>query len=342
MKILVIGSDKIFAIENFYVKSLRQLGVEVYQFPAQSFFYDYYQKDFINKLIFKTGFSTIYKVINKRLKRAVNEFNPDILWVFKGMEIFPATLIWAKNLGIILVSFNPDNPFLFSGKGSGNKNVTDSIGLYHLHFTYNLEIKTRLENEFMARTAWLPFGYNIEDEVFTVAIQQNETCELCFLGNPDKERSMFILALANKGIQISVYGHNWNRFLAHSNIAIHSPVYGVEQWKVLRRYRAQLNLMRPHNERSHNMRTFEVPGIGGIMVAPDTIEHRMFFETDQEVFLFRDVEECVTKVKWLLQLSKQEADEIRKRARERSLRSGYSYQVRSQQVVTELNNLMGR
>ena len=42
--------------------------------------------------------------------------------------------------------------------------------------------------------------------------------------------------------------------------------------------------MRIHNPDSHNMRSFEVPGVGGIMVAPDTKEHRIFFEVGKEIF----------------------------------------------------------
>jgi hypothetical protein len=44
MKLMVVGSDKIFAIENFYFKYLSALGVETKTFNAQSFFFDYYQK----------------------------------------------------------------------------------------------------------------------------------------------------------------------------------------------------------------------------------------------------------------------------------------------------------
>ena len=49
-------------------------------------------------------------------------------------------------------------------------------------------------------------------------------------------------------------------------------------WKVLRKYRVQLNLMRPHNLDSHNMRSIEVPAVGGIGLFPDTPDHERFFE----------------------------------------------------------------
>ena len=42
MKVLIIGSDKVFSIENFYVKYLKELGVNLKHFTAQAIFYDYY------------------------------------------------------------------------------------------------------------------------------------------------------------------------------------------------------------------------------------------------------------------------------------------------------------
>ena len=342
MKLLLVGSDKIFAIENFYVKYLRELGVEVIQFAAHSRFIDYHQRSFLNKVLLKSGLSAIYAKINQELLRVIDDEHPDIVWIFKGMEIFPRTLELIRSRNVRLVNYNPDNPFLFSGKGSGNRNITDSLKFYDLHFTYNLAIKQQLENDYRATVKMLPFGFDISDALYAICQSETEVLEVCFLGNPDKERVAFILSLANKGIEIAVYGHDWDKFVTHTSIKIHQPVYADEQWKVLRKYRVQLNLMRSHNLDSHNMRTFEVPGIGGIMLAPDTTEHRMFFENGREVFLFKDLDECANLIKWLLQLPKGEADEIRKRARERSLKSGYTYEARSNQALRELSKLMTR
>jgi spore maturation protein CgeB len=84
------------------------------------------------------------------------------------------------------------------------------------------------------------------------------------------------------------------------------------------------------------MRSFEIPGIGGIQLAPDTPEHRMFFEPGREIFLFRTVDECAEQVRRLIELPAAEAMEIRQRARKRSLDSGYSYRDRAQTVLTTI------
>ena len=339
MKILVVGSDKGFAIENIYIKYLQLAEMEVHRFPSRSIFFDYYQRSIVNKLLFRLGVSRIYNTINNQLKKTVIDFRPEVIWVFKGMEIFPETLEWLRQEGIKLVNYNADNPFIFSSNGSGNRNLTDSLHLYDLHLTYSQSVRNRIQEEFKIKTVLLPFGFDIEQSLVERCMLEPEISEVCFLGNPDKSRAKFIQALADKGIPMVVYGKDWNRFINHPGIKIHRPVHGEDLWRVLRKYRVQLNLVRVHNEDSHNMRTFEVPGVGGIMVAPNTSDHRLYFEDGQEVILFNELKDCVEKIRQTLNFPKERADEIRTAARKRSLESKYSYRDRTQQVINVLAQL---
>jgi len=338
MKLLVVGSDKIFAIENFYVKYLRELGIEILHFSAHSMFYDYYNKNILNKLLFKIGLSRIYKVINNRFISDLNIFKPNIIWVFKGMEIYPESLEYARSKLIKLVNYNPDNPFIFSGSGSGNANVTKSINLYDLHLTYNSAVKMKLEVLYNVPVNMLPFGFEVSNELYKICIKQEEIVKACFLGNPDLFRADFLLKIAESGIKLDVYGNDWHKYLKHPNIMIFEPVYGDELWKVLRKYRVQINMMRPHNLDSHNMRSFEVPGVGGILLAPETWDHKIYFEVDKEIFLYKDLMECITQIKKLLALDLNEINTIRERTRSRSVNSAYSYKDRAKQVLEKIKS----
>lgn len=341
MKLLIVGSDKVFAIENYYKKYLAELGVSVSHFAAQSIFYDYYyQGTPLRKILYKIGASSIIKKINIIFCREVDHFKPDIIWIFKGMEITSESLIWAKNKGIRLVNYNPDNPFIFTGSGSGNKNITDSIPQYDLHFTYNLAIKKELEDNWNSKTAYLPFGFDVSDALYRKCVVKDEIIKACFLGNPDKTRARILNQLALYNIELDVYGNEWGKYGMHKNIKVYPPVYGDELWIVLRKYRLQLNLMRIHNEDSHNMRTFEVPGIGGIQIAPRTTEHELFFENGKEIFLYDTLLNCAELIRLLLSKSNDEANYIRETARKASLEKKYSYKDRAVQALDELNRLV--
>ncbi|MGI8582084.1 MAG: glycosyltransferase family protein [Chitinophagaceae bacterium] len=249
------------------------------------------------------------------------------------MEIFPQSLKWAKNKNIKLINYNPDNPFVFSGKGSGNSNVKVSMPLYDLHLTYNTDVKKAMESIYKIPTEILPFGFDISDALFNKCSMQQELNKVCFLGNPDIYRGKFLQKLAEEGIELDVYGNHWQKFVNHRNIKIFAPVYGDYFWLTLRKYRIQLNLMRPHNLNTHNMRSFEVPGVGGIQLAPDTPDHHTYFEPCKEIFLYTDIKNCVIQIKNILSLRIIDADKIREQARLRSLRSGYTYKNRASQAL---------
>jgi len=341
MRILIVGADSKYAIEKPYLKYLSKSKEVSYidLFAAQNLFLKYYNKSIVNKILYRAGISKILNEINSRLKEKVSASRPDVIIVFKGMEIFPETIKVIKGLGIKAVNYNPDNPFIFSGKGSGNKNVTNSIRLYDLHLTYNMEVKDKIEKEYKIPVKILPFGFEVDKELYVKCANQPEIIKACFVGNPDNERARFIMALADEGILIDIYGTNWDRYISHPNITVHPPVYEHELWKTLRRYRVQLNLMRIHNLNSHNMRSFEVPGVGGIMVAPYTIEHELYFENQKEVFLYKTVADCTKTIRKLLSMSSTEAAQIRENARRRSITSGYTYKDRANQLLRELQNL---
>lgn len=337
----MVGANSNYAIERPYVKYLRQQeGIQSLEFfKAQDIFLNYYKRGLVQKLLFRFGLSAIYRQINEQFCQLIETFRPDVVLVFKGMEIFPETLLKAKGKGIKLANYNPDNPFLFSGRGSGNKNVTDSIGIYDLHFSYDRLVKEKIEETYRIPCHLLPFGFELDDRLFELCQQVAEINKMCFLGNPDKQRALFLTNLADLNIPIDVYGHGWASWISHNNVSIFGAVFGDLFWVTLRKYRVQLNLMRVHNLQSHNMRTFEIPAVGGIELAPNTLDHRSFFNNGTEIFLFDRETDCAAKARQLLALSKEASEQLRIRARSRSIDAGYSYSHRAYQVFQSLRML---
>lgn len=339
MKLLLVGSNEVWSLEKHYSKYISEEGTEVNICPVQSIFLQYYQKSIINKVLYKAGLSTIEKKIERHLKDMISGWKPDVIWVFKGMEVTPGLLQWAKEKGIKLVNYNPDNPFIFSGSGSGNKNVINSLSLYDLHFSYDRGVLNRIEKEYGVPCKMLPFAYELNDKLYNECCKEKEVLKICFLGNPDKTRAAFIMELAN-AVAIDVYGNDWEKFVQHKNITVFPPVYADDFWKTLRKYRAQLNLMRPHNPDSHNMRSFEVPGVGAIGLFPRTPDHEQYLKEGKEVFLYRDIAECKKLANDILEMTEAEARMVREKARSRSVNSGYSYRDRALQSLSEIKKLL--
>jgi spore maturation protein CgeB len=135
---------------------------------------------------------------------------------------------------------------------------------------------------------------------------------------------------------------NWKESSLHKNIQFKGAVFEEELWKKLRAYRVQLNLMRIHNPDSHNMRSFEIAGIGGIQLAPATEDHRIYFTDGKDIFLYTDQACCIAQIKKLLAMPVEAANQVREAVRARSIGEGYTYKDRANTVAKYLQDLMKR
>lgn len=329
------------AIERHYAKYLKELGADLIHFPAPDKVFDFQAGNIVNKILFKTGIVTLYSKVSKELEAIAYKSKPDVIWIFKGMEILPATLEKLRK-DFFLANYNPDHPFIIASRGSGNKNVTDSVGLYHLHFCYHSGLKKQIEQDYKIPATFLPFAYDLTESEYEEVKMEHEINKLCFLGNPDETRLSAIRYLADKGIAIDVYGHGWDRTILkqHKNVTVFDAVYGLPFWKKLRQYRVQLNVFRKHNIGSHNMRTFEIPAAGGIQLAPYSEEQTIFFEADREIFFYRSDEEMYNVAEKLMSMSTEAASAIREQARHRVKRDKNTYADRSFTVFNKFKNVV--
>lgn len=343
MRVLIAGSIKEYAIERYYIRYLKEWGAEIFYFASADSVSGFRTKNVWTRILFRTGIYRGYEPVNRELIKMAGDLKPDIIWIFKGMEIYPSTLIHLKEGHFKLVNYNADHPFVFAGRGSGNSNVTQSVGLYDLHFCYNEGLRQRIAGEFRLPAVYLPFAFDLAREAYETAVHHTELKKICFIGNPDFIRVEMLLKLSKSGFEVDVYGHGWNRtrLAIRKNIRIHEAVYGQEYWNKLRQYRVQLNIFRKHNLGSHNMRTFEVPAVGGIQLSPFSGEQAGFFEENKEIFFYHHIGELEDKCRYLLELPDREANGIREAARWRSTTSGYTYRDRGLLVYNTFKSAFG-
>ena len=150
MKLLIIGSSYAWSLESYYLNHLTKIkNLEIDFFSTSEFeknkitlIYKIERRLFPNK-------DKYYKILNNDILNKCEKFKPDVILIFKGMEIFPDTLVKIRTMGIKLVNYNPDHPFIIFSRGSGNLNVLKSVSLYSLHFSYNLGVIKEIESRFV-------------------------------------------------------------------------------------------------------------------------------------------------------------------------------------------------
>ena len=280
----------------------------------------------------------------RRLEAAVAAAKPDVLIVFKGFDYPPSVLKRIAARGIRLVNYNTDHPFRFFSPGSGNANIRDSVPLYDLYITYSGPTGRELEAANPdQKVLVLPFGHAIDDALFDEIAGEPEVVRGCFNGNPDKERADAIRFLTENGVPMDLFGYGWKKFLTPSEtLRLCTPEAGIDMFRILRRYRFQLNLFRPHNEGSHNLRTFEVPAVGGISLGPDSPEHREFFVAGRDAFYFSEPGAMLAEARKLLALPVDAANDIRLAARRRTVALQSHFDDRARAMLAAIGELATR
>jgi spore maturation protein CgeB len=109
------------------------------------------------------------------------------------------------------------------------------------------------------------------------------------------------------------------------------PVFGLDMYQTLHDSRATFNGHIGTSRRSvSNMRMFEATGAGACLVTDLKDNLAEIFTPDEEVVAYRSLDECVEKVRWLLD-NPARASEIARRGQQRTLRD-HTFVQRAQKL----------
>ncbi|MBO9200155.1 MULTISPECIES: CgeB family protein [Niastella] len=336
MKILLLGAFGNGALENYYVQGLLAKNADIETFDITRDYYGALERSIVNKVINKIKPAVYFKPINRDLLQYISGKKYDAIIVFKGYTIFPDTLKQLKQFTKLLCCYNPDHPFRFFSEGSGNDNVKDSIDLYDFYLTYAENITRDIKQLYKTDCYTIPFGYDDtnSDNISFPPFSANEAAgKWVFIGSYDSERAAFLNDLNEQ--HIIIYGDaKWKTRNQLSKIIQSSyagrSLYAEDYKAAIHNSMGVFNWLRKQNieEGSHNMRTFEVPGYGGVLIANRTEEQLNFFEENKEAIYFDCIEELKDKLVYL-KTHNEEVEKIKVAAWKRCRRSNYSYLHRS-------------
>jgi spore maturation protein CgeB len=339
IRILIIGSFCDGAIEKLYRRGLERCHVQVEGYAAADQYHEIIGRSIVNRVINKLSPAVFYKGINEKLLSFLSGKKYDIILVFKGMELFEDTVKQLKGHATLVANYNCDHPFRFFSPGAGNQNVLDGIKHYDVHFSYSKKITEQLATKFGKQAYCIPFGYD-QDAVAVAGNTAAYQGRFLFIGAFDSDRAKWLNELNAEDLDI--YGNSkWktrNGFRPQVAKSYRQrSLYGNDYSTAIVSSLGIINLLRDQNivEQSHNMRTFEVPGYGGLLMSQRTGEQAEYFEEDKEAVFFDSMDELRDKMAYLRK-NIAVVEKIKMAGYERSRQSGYSYDERSRQLLTRL------
>jgi spore maturation protein CgeB len=168
-----------------------------------------------------------------------------------------------------------------------------------------------------------------------------------FVGYYERARADSMLALAESGIPVRIWGPGWDRCRAsHPLLTIERRgAYGEDYSLAISAFDINLCFLRQENRDRQTSRSVEIPACGAFMLGQRTQEHELLFSDRNEAVFFSDNQELVALARYYLDHD-DERRSIGARGRERCLRDGYDNvsRIRSmlKQAVHSSHDLVSR
>jgi spore maturation protein CgeB len=255
-------------------------------------------------------------------------YRPDYILVTGNMPLHVDALRRIRQLGIICLNFLTDDPW---NQSQGSTWFRQSLPTYDKVFSPRQSNLADLQ-ALGCEVAYLPFGYEPSlhfPEVPPANRQSEFACDVLFYGGADKDRLPYARAILQAGYNLHLYGGYWNRDrltqTAWRGFADPQTLRWAVAWA-----KVTLCLVRRSNRDGHVMRTFEVPAMGGCMLAEDTTEHRQLM--GDTVLYFQNSDDIVDKIRKLLE-DEIFRNQMAENAHQRTISGNHSYADRLQNML---------
>jgi len=292
MRVLILGEDAPGGLMASYKRGFAECGADVRTFCLATA-YRAVAPAIRGRALRRLAESLLLRAFNERVLREVGAAESDLVLVIKGHRLSPTTVdVIRESTGALVVNFYPDDPFSDerSNRLAYGPNV---LAAYDACFTFARHLMPAYERSGAEAVHYLPFARDPELHA-PVAEPSPPAFDVVFVGNLDEDRVRFLDALATD-YRVAVFGErtattvSTSRALARATFG--PAAYGPDLARALAAGAISINVMRPQNVRSHNMRSFESPACGAFTLSQRTQELTALFSEGDEVVCFETVDE---------------------------------------------------
>lgn len=341
-KVLVIGTTDEGSLPESYARAFERLGMEVVRY------------DFVRAILRATRFSgnrilrralrpVAWNAVNREAAEIAQQVRPALIFGIKCSFFHPETVRQIrKAVGVPFVNHYPDHPYIGvrwdpREASALRRDLIEVFRQYTAVFMWERSLVERLRSDGVD-AKYLPFA--VDPELFHPRqVDEGLHCDACnathdvaFVATYTRFRCAEVAAVRRH--TVAIWGNNWPRkwrALAGQH-RVHAAVWGSAVADIYARAAVSLNVLNAENLGGPNMRTFEIPGSGGVMLARYSAVQDEFFPENEAAVYYRSPAEIDDKIDCLLR-----DRELRGRIRRNAARlaAEQTYDVRAAQVLRE-------
>lgn len=340
-RIVLIGPFAAGQLPASFARAFERLGHEVHRYDSDHAYFSA-----LTLARYRVVRRLLRPLLWQRLNRETVDFirstRPALVLTVKGTYLHPSTIRFVRrSLGIPVCNYYPDNPFCgvpwnprLTSAQRGD--LLSALREYTTVWTWERAIVSRLADAGVT-AAYLPFG--VDPDIS--AAQPSARCGECsdahsvvFIGRHTDKRQAHVAAVRRHAI--GLWGSRWRRAarVLDRRHHIHDrPLAGLACASAYAAAPVSLNIVDDLNMPGHNMRTFEIPASGGLMLSTHTREQAEFFPEEEAALYYRNLDELDAKLDRALG---DRAWSARARRRAAAIAAGHTY---TQRVKTMLHAL---
>lgn len=272
--------------------------------------------------------------VERRIFKAVNDFKPEVLFVFKGIHLRQEFLL---SLPIkTKIHYSPDDV-------SNSENLTKDYLNHEVFWDAVVTTKSFNVSELTNRGVqkvihvWSAYDPRLHIRVHNHARQ----FDIGFIGNRRLDRIQTLAHVASRyGSKFYLAGPGWWKeckdFYLKTGSFPGSPKYGPNFSQKISQINLNLVLLNSDNRDLHTCRSFEVPASGGLVLGERTSEHELLFEDMKDGLLFTGVDELFDKADYVLS-NPSFGESLRYAGYSRITSAPNKYSDRAKQILEQLS-----
>jgi spore maturation protein CgeB len=329
-KILIYGENWVGTLPQLLYADLEKRKIKVDIFDHTDILPGIKKRTFFQK-VKRRLFGSFYKVkINKRFLNTVKVLNPSIVIIVKGLHLDLETLKNIKEKKILLINWNPDD---FYNMKNSDQELIENIPIYDIIASSRGHLFEKYYNSGAKNMLFLDWYYVPELHFYK---GKEKTIKYSFVGSWSPYREGFIDKI---GKSFTIYGGGWDKSSSSfkKNHKVNEKILTQkEMGSIFEQSVFNLNILTHENGDKSNLRFFEVPASGGLLVTERNEVASKYLEDREECFMYSSIDE----IKEIFE-SDIDSMTVNKLGRKRILSDNHSFSDRVDKLLKYIDSNKG-
>ncbi len=307
MKLLQVGDFRFDYYDQALFQSFESCEIidNVDSFSWCGYFSNYYYANALNKLYYtfenRYKFGPLVRKLNHDLIDKVQEGEYDVIFLWRAVHIYPSTIRELRKHAVV-IGYNNDQTFSRHHPWWLFHLLKRSMQYYDHYFVYRPSDISQIEELDVSSTVFMP---TIDTSRIHPLENIDKSYDVAFIGHyEDDGRDELVLKLAKTGLNVRLNGQRWHESQYFSELQSYfgeiKPAYDGYN-EALNSAKVCLSFLSKLNNDTYTRRTLEIPATKTVMLAEYTEEQAAMFEPDVEAVYFKNHDDAINKLSFLLE-----------------------------------------